>query len=152
MTTKRGLSLNRLIKNFMSKFGNNKAQAEPADDMRVECRNPWQHNLERLASVEHRYAAEPAPVGKTDSLSSFVTDLAKATLDAETTKTEAQKLEGQKSAAPGSKRLANRLGDRTINDMKAWWRDSLSPSEGENQAGGLSELPGKQQLLKRWFE
>ena len=153
MSTKQGFSLSGLISNFMTKLSGKKTQAEQNDDMKIECRNPWQHNLERLARVETRYIEEPPVAEKTDSLTSFVTDLAKATFDEENSKTEATKNDSPKNA-PNSKKLANRLGDRTITDMKAWWQDSLGTTEVQapGTAAQNAELPGRARLLKRWFE
>ena len=151
MSTNKGFSLAGLISRFTACFKRNETKQEQQPFELNDCRNPWQHNLERLAATQHSFVT-PEKAETTDSLTSFVTDLAKKTLEMETHKTDAQKAEAQKTTQ-GLKRVERRTGDKTINDMKSWWQDSLSPDDASQHGNvNYSELPGKPRLLKRWFE
>jgi len=152
MSTKKGFRLSDLIQSFMSRLSKQtKAEEEPPEP--IDCRNPWQYNLERLAAVEHTFKLEKAAQqseesAATDSLTSFVTDLAKKSVEAEHFNKNPRP-----DAKPANGKLEKRLGDKTVNDMKSWWAESLSPTETlDGQPAINSELPGKPRLLKRWFD
>lgn len=142
MSTKKAFNVASLVKSVMTRFNTKKhpeSAQQPVEDL-GDCRNPWQHNLERLAT-EHKVVFEN--IEKSDELTAFVTDLAKASLEEETKKT-------QKTSENAGAHKPARIGDRTITDMKSWWQDSLSPDDANKI--NHQELPGKPRALKRWFE
>ena len=143
MSTKKAFNVSALVKGVLTRFnGKPKQEITEQTTTDAECRNPWQHNLERLAT-EHKVVLEN--IEKSDELTAFVTDLAKASQEEETKKAQAQKT-GEKDVV----HKPTRIGDRTITDMKSWWQDSLSPDDANKAA--YQELPGKPRAMKRWFE
>jgi hypothetical protein len=134
MSNLKGFKIVNLFNKALSRIQPNKAAAEPEEEIVLEKGNPWRQSLNRLAN-EHKFNFDH--ISQSEELSNVVADLTK--------EAEAQKntqAEPPKGAKP-------RVGDRTINDMKSWWKDSLSTADDEHR---FSELPGKTRLLKRWFE
>lgn len=136
MSTFKGFKIVNLINKALSQIQPHKAAAadEPEAETVLEKGNPWQQSLNRLAD-EHKFNFDH--ISQSEELSTVVADLTK-------------EVEAQKNAqAEPPKRAKARANDRTINDMKSWWKDSLSTADAEHR---FSELPGKPRLLKRWFE
>jgi len=138
MFTFKGFKIVNLISKTLSHIQPKSAENNEEEELVLEKGNPWQHSLQRLAD-EHKFNFDH--ISKSEELSNFVVDLSKAPNAPDT----------QKKIDPiAPKRVRARAGDRTINDMKSWWKDSLTPA---NESGHfVNELPGKPRLLKRWFE
>jgi hypothetical protein len=134
MSTFKGFKIVNLINKALSRIQPNKAAAAPEEEIVLEKGNPWRQSLDRLAN-EHQFNFDH--ISQSEELSNVVADLTK-------------EAEAQKNTQPASSKQAKaRVGDRTINDMKLWWKDSLSTADAEHR---FAELPGKAKLLKRWFE
>lgn len=143
MLTIRGLSLVKLLSKAFARFSK---KEKPQSEVLMCTGNPWQHNLERLAT-EHKPMFES--IEQRDELSGFVNTLTQAAYEAQSECDANRAVQDQVSQATAAKRA----GDRTVQNMKSWWQQSLGTANEETaQSINVSELPGKPRLLKRWFE
>jgi hypothetical protein len=134
MSTFKGFKIVNVINKALSRIQPKKATVQPEEEIVLEKGNPWRQSLNRLAN-EHKFNFDH--ISQSEELSNVVADLTKET-------------EAQKNTEPASSKQAKaRAGDRTINDMKLWWKDSLATADAEHR---LAELPGNARLLKRWFK
>lgn len=150
MDTKTGFSIPSLLNKVVTTFAK-KQTREVEPKITIDCRNPWQHNLERLSQCS--FATEPTP--PTPEMKEFVNNMESAAQEVKVTRqglpaqspTQAQK---PSDAQEEDQRLAKRAGDRTVQNMRAWWKDALNTEADPHTLG--KELPGKPRLMKRWFE
>jgi hypothetical protein len=149
MDTKPGFSIPSLINKVVTKFAK-KQTREVEPKITIDCRNPWQHNLERLSKCT--FAAEPT--ARTPEMTEFVNNLESVAQEVKVTRQgipAASPTQPQKPATAAEEednRLAKRAGDRTVQNMRAWWKDALNSDSPIVNA----DIPGKPRLLKRWFE
>jgi len=136
MSTFKGFKIVNLINKALSRIQPNRAAAQhkQEEEIVLEKGNPWRQSLDRLAN-EHKFNFDH--ISQSEELSNVVADLSK--------EAEAHK----HAQADQPKHAKGRAGDKTINDMKSWWKDSLSTADASHS---FSELPGKPRLMKRWFE
>jgi hypothetical protein len=124
-----------MLKRAVSGFRGWKKSTNTDSEVFVDAKNPWQGSLQRLAE-EHKFTFEH--IEQSEELATVVNDIA----------------ESQAKPQPIPEvRMAHtakaRAGDKTIQDMKSWWKSSLTPEESST---ALAEVPGRKQMLKRWFE
>jgi hypothetical protein len=106
------------------------------DDLTVS-RNPWQGNLERMAEERRLREADPEQGGE---ISHFVNNLVKAV---------------DTSDSPNSAEYTGKVkrqGDRTVHDLKSWWKDSVGTFDEKQSEGVYVDVPEEKRMMKRWFQ
>jgi hypothetical protein len=137
MLSATGFELINKMKQALSGFRLNKRRAVAEEEVFVDEKNPWQSSLQRLAK-EHKFHFEL--IEQSDELSTAVNEIAQ---------TQSKPRPIPHSPEPSQLNAKPRASDRTIQDMKSWWKHSLTPEESSTM---VSELPGSRRMMKRWFE
>ncbi|MDR3614473.1 MAG: hypothetical protein P4L53_13005 [Candidatus Obscuribacterales bacterium] len=140
------LRLTKLVSIF-----NKQAQTEPVEDPSVDG-SPWKQNLRDLAKERlARIGAEPAPV---DEIATFVNDLAHAAgdVDPKNLKASRQAMPAINADAEAKSGKSKRIMDGTVQDVKAWYGESVGTWDPVNGAAVDSiEQKRKARAGNHWF-
>jgi len=146
------LSAIRLRLTKLASIFNKQAQTEPVEDPSVDG-SPWKQNLRDLAKERlARIGAEPAPQ---DEIATFVNDLAHAAGDVDPKNLKAFK-EATAASVNGDADSKNgkskRIMDGTVQDIKAWYGESVGTWDPVNGTAVDSiEQRRKTRSENHWF-
>jgi hypothetical protein len=139
----------RLTK-FVSIF-NKQAQTESVEDPSVDG-SPWKQNLRDLAKERlARIGAEPVPL---DEIATFVNDLAHAAgdVDPKNLKASRQAIPAISADDEAKSGKSKRIMDGTVQDVKAWYGESVGTwNPGNGAAVDSIEQKRKARAGNHWF-
>jgi hypothetical protein len=141
------LRLTKLVSIF-----NKQAQPEPVEDPLVDG-SPWKQNLRDLAKERlARIGAEPVPMNE---IATFVNDLAHAAGDVDPKNLKASKEADTASVggdSDGKNGKSKRIMDGTVQDIKAWYGESVGTWDPVNgNAVDSIEQRRKTRSENHWF-